>query len=326
MPEITLLQPEILNGVLQDLEYPDSFAGVRMLGEAEASPWPIARWDIEYTSRAIAEPNVPNTEANIVPTLGVGQRTASFVYLREKKVFKPTTLYWLRAPGTMATKRAERAVMREIRDLDRRFMAFAEFMTWQMFAGKLDINYPKVQASVDYEIPATHKPTVTTAWSNAGADILGNVIGWKRLISEDGAAAVAREIWMNGKTFEYIGKNTAIRGLFSDRLRDQYLGAGEVLGLLGLRWLTYDAMYVNSAGNSVKYLPDNRVFLYADNPERPFYMLEGPSADHEAPSGTVGKFAKSWMVPDPSNRQYLEEWHLLPVLERPAQVLYADVS
>ena len=326
MPEISLLEAEILNGVIEELEYPDSFAGTKMLGAPEASPWPIARWDVEYMSRSVAVPNMPNTEAKIVPHLGVGQRTASFIYLREKKIFKPTTLHWLRTPGQLAMKNAERYVMKEIKDLDRRFMAFAEFCVWQMFSGELVLDYPDVKATVNYNIDATHKPTVTTPWSDADADIIGDVIGWKRRIAEDGAAAMTREIWMNGETFEYIGKNTTIRGLFSDRLRDQYLGAGEVLGLLGLNWMTYDAMYQDSNGDLVKYIPNDRAFLYADNPERPFYMMEGPSADHEAPANTIGKFAKTWMEPDPSNRQYLCEWHFLPILERPDQVMWCDLS
>ena len=55
-------------------------------------------------------------------------------------------------------------------------------------------------------------------------------------------------------------------------------------------------------------------------------MVEGPGGDDEARQGRIGKFAKSWVEPDPSARQYLEEWHFLPILERPDQLVYADVS
>jgi hypothetical protein len=39
----------------------------------------------------VAKPNVPNSEAHIVPRLGRSQEAASVIYLREKKVFDPTT-------------------------------------------------------------------------------------------------------------------------------------------------------------------------------------------------------------------------------------------
>lgn len=327
MAEISLLNPTVLNGVLEQLEYPDSFLGMRLLGGGRPNPWPVAEWDVIASNKELADPNIPNTEAKIVPQLGVGKRTASMVYLREKKVFKPTTLHWLRTPGQLATKNAEAAVMREIEDLDRRFVAFSEYTFWQMMAGTLTLDYADVKAVVDYLIQASHKPTVTTPWSTvATADVIGDVGGWKVLINEDGAGATVRNVYLNTTTMQYVADNAAIQALFSDRLKDQYLMTGGVTGLLSLAWETYDSTYVDSAAATQKYIADDKVFLIADNPREPYFLMEGPSADHEAPNGQIGKFAKSWIEPDPSARQYLEEWHFLPILERPDQVIAADVS
>lgn len=327
MPEISLLNPTVLNGVLEQLEYPDSFLGLRLLGGATPNPWPVAEWDVIASNKELAEPNIPNVEAKIVPRLGVGKRTASMVYLREKKVFKPTTLHWLRTPGQLAAKNAEAAVMREIEDLDRRFTAFAEFTFWQMISGTLTLDYADVKATVDYLIDATHKPTVATGWATvATADVIGDVGAWKTLINEDGAGATVRNAYLNSTTMDYVARNAAIQALFSDRLKDQYLSTGGVQGLLGLAWETYDSTYVDSALATQKYIGDDVVVLIADNPRDPYFLMEGPSADHEAPNGQIGKFAKSWIEPDPSARQYLEEWHFLPILERPDQIVYADVS
>lgn len=327
MPEITLLQPDVLRGVVEELEFPDTFRGLQLMGAPEPFPFPTAEWDVVASSREIAEPNVPNVEAKIVPHLGVGKRTASMIYLREKKVFRYTTLHWLRQPGTQNTRRAEQAVMREIEDLDRRFNAFAEFTIWQMLSGTLTLNYYDVKATVDYLLAATHKPTVATPWSTvATATVIGDVLGWKALIQADGAGATANRAFVNSTTLQYVADNANIQTIFSDRMKDQYLSTGSITGLLGLDWEVYDAVYVDSAGTPQKYIPDNRVVLMATGPNTPFYLMEGPTADHEAPDGHIGKFAKSWIEPDPSNRQYLEEWHFLPVLERPDQVVYADVS
>ncbi len=327
MPEISLLQPTVLNGVLEKLEYPDTFLGMRLIGSGRPNPWPVAEWDVIASNKELAEPNIPNVEAKIVPRLGVGKRTASMMYLREKKVFKPTTLYWLRTPGQLATKNAEGAVMREIEDLDRRFVAFAEWSVWQMLSGTLTLDYADVKATVDYLVDANHLPTVTTAWSTvATADVIGDIAGWKTLINQDGAGATVRNAYLNSGTFEHVYNNAAIQALFSDRLKDQFLSTGQVVGLLGLAWETYDSTYVDSAAATRNYIADDVVVLIADNPREPYFLMEGPSADHEAPANHVGKFAKSWTEPDPSARQYLEEWQFLPILERPDQIIYADVS
>jgi len=327
MAEISLLNPTVLNGIIEQLEYPDSFLGMKLIGAGRPNPWPTAEWDVIASNKEIADPNIPNTEAKIVPQLGIGKRTASMVYLREKKVFKPTTLHWLRTPGQLATKNAEAAVMREIEDLDRRFVAFAEYTFWAMMTGTLTLDYSDVKATVDYLIDATHKTTVATPWSTvATADVIGDVSAWKVLINEDGAGASVRNAYLNSTTFQYVYNNAAIQTMFSDRMKDQYLSTGDVQGLLGLAWETYDSTYVNSAAATVKYIADNRVVLIADNPREPYFLMEGPTADHEAPTNHVGKFAKSWIEPDPSARQYLEEWHFLPILERPDQVINADVS
>lgn len=327
MPEISLLNPTVLNGVIEKLEFPDSFVGMTLLGAGRPNPWPIAEWDVIASNKEIATPNIPNTEAKIVPRLGIGKRTASMMYLREKKIFKPTTLHWLRTPGQLAQKNAEAAVMREIEDLDRRFTAFAEWSFWEMLTGTLTLAFADVNAVVDYLIQSSHKPTVTTPWSTvATADVIGDVAAFKVLINEDGAGAQVERAYLNTTTMAYVARNAAIQVLFSDRLKDQFLSTGSVTGLLGLSWSVYDSTYVDSAQATIKYIVDDRVVFIADNPREPYFLMEGPSADHEAPTNHIGKFAKSWVEPDPSARQYLEEWQFLPILERPDQIVNADVS
>jgi hypothetical protein len=111
----------------------------------------------------VAKPNVPNSEAHIVPRLGRSQASAAFVYLREKKVFEPTTLHWLRTPGQLAATNAEAAVLREVNDLNQRFDNFAEFLIWSAMKGALAFDFPDVQANVDYQFPASHKPSPPSA-------------------------------------------------------------------------------------------------------------------------------------------------------------------
>jgi hypothetical protein len=153
VPNISLLEPMVLRGVVEKFTAPYTLT---MLSQTPQTPWPFpsVTWDIIKGSRMVAKPNVPNSEAHIVPRLGRSQAAASFVYLREKKVFEPTTLHWLRTPGQIAATNAEAAVLREVNDLNQRFDNFAEFLLWSAMKGQLAFDFPDVQANVDYQFPA----------------------------------------------------------------------------------------------------------------------------------------------------------------------------
>src|SRR5713226_6431987 len=113
MPDISLLEPMVLRGVVEKFTSPENLV---LLNSVPRSPWPFpsVTWDVIKGSRMVAKPNVPNSEAHVVPRLGRSQQSAAFVYLREKKVFEPTTLHWLRTPGQIAATNAELAVLREV--------------------------------------------------------------------------------------------------------------------------------------------------------------------------------------------------------------------
>lgn len=330
MPDIPLLQPVVLRGVIEKLVTP---ANLIMLNRLDKTPWPFpqAAWDVVVGSRNIAKPNVPNSEAHIVPRLGRSQESAAFVYLREKKVFSPTTLHWLRAPGTLAGDYAEASVLREINDLNQRFDNFAEFCIWRMLTGTLVLDFPDVQATVDYKMPASHKPFVGTSWATATpVQIQQDFRAWKRLMARDGQVA-PKEVLLTEPTmaliFESFARNVGGLVLMSDRMKDQYFQTGTMDGFLGLKWTIAESVYQDDAGLLNLYLPDNALIVANLDDNRPVEMMIGPTADDDAPPGFTGKFSKTWKEKDPSARQYLLEWIFLPVMTRPEQLIYvADVT
>lgn len=334
MPDISLLEPTVLQGVVERLTKPESLVLSNRL-PVTPHPFPTANWDVIKGSRTVAKPNVPNSEAHIVPRLGISQESAAFVYLREKKVFEPTTLHWLRAPGTISNKQnAEQAVLREVADLNLRFDNFVEWMCWRALTGSLTFDYPDVQANVDYKIPASHKPTVGTSWASASpAQIAADVTAWKRLIARD-ARVAAKEVYLTGVTFDRIF-NSFVTGqtnfpsgsLLSDRMKDQYYATGTLPGFLGLDWKVVESFYDTDAGVPTMFVPDDTLIMGNFDEGRPMEILQGPSADDEAPVGHTGKFSKTWKEKDPSARQFLLEWSGLPILRRPEQFIYvADVA
>lgn len=332
MPEISLLEPTVLRGVIEKLDKPETLVLSRALPK---TPWPFpsVTWDVVKGSRTVAKPNVPNSEAHIVPRLGVSQESAAFVYLREKKVFEPTTLHWLRAPGTINnTRNAEQAVLREVRDLNQRFDNFVEWCCWQALTGNLAFDFPDVQANVDYKIPASHRPTVGTSWATATpVQIVNDIKAWKRLIARD-ARVPARDVWLTESTMDrifnaFVANGSAPANLMSDRMKDQYYASGVMPGFLGLNWHTVESFYETDAGLNAMFVPDDALFLTNLSEGRAMEIYEGPTADDEAPDGFTGKFSKTWKEKDPSARQFLLEYHFLPVITRPEQIVYvADVA
>lgn len=349
MPDISLLQPTVLRGIVEKFTAPETLT---LLNKVPQTPWPFptAQWEVVRGSRSVARPNVPNSEAHIVPRLGRSTESAAFIYLREKKVFTPTTLHWLRQAANnvsdLATTNAEAAVLREIGDLNQRFDNFAEFALWQALTGTLVIDDPSVQATIDYKFLASHKPAAAHAWATATpTQIVADVRAWKRLVQRDGRVS-ATEAYSTEKTIDYIFTSFASTGsstdnlyagaMLSDRMKDQYYSTGTLPSFLGLNWTPNESVYdatgaaytlsPTDPGQEQMFIGDDKVILGDFTTNRPFELMVGPTADDEAPDGFTGKFAKTWKEKDPSARQYLLEWNILPIITRPEQFVSASVG
>jgi hypothetical protein len=350
MPDISLLEPMVLRGVVEKWTTPETLI---MLNRLNQTPWPYpsATWDVIKGSRMVAKPNVPNSEAHIVGRLGRSQESAAFIYLREKKVFEPTTLHWLRIPGDIAQINAEQAVLREINDLNIRFDNFAEWSIWQALGGSITYTYTDVTATVNYQFPTSHSITVGTPWVDAtGAtlnavntnlatqtvtyatpfQIIENVRSWKRIVQIHGRVP-AKEVFATSVTMAglmeawvHAGAGSTVNipaSMLSDRMKDEYYSDGLITGFMGLTWNTVEQVYESDTGFITFYVPDGTAYVGNYDDQRPIELLIGPTADDEAPDGFTGKFAKTWKEKDPSARQYLLEWHLLPIITRPEQLL-----
>ncbi len=327
MPDIQLLQPTVLQGVVEKFLAPPDLLGARMV-RRESYPYPNWAYDVVKGGRNLAIPNTPNAEANIVKQLTVGQVSGSFLYIREKKVFNPTSLHWLRAPGTINNiRRATEAVAQELQDLNLRTERFVEWCIWQMFSGVLTINKNNVVATIDYLVASSHKPTAGVLWSDlTNSNPESDLRTWKRLISRD-ALANPTMVIASDLTLGYFTQNTKMRNqnFLSDRMKEQIATTSEFGPLFGLTFTNYDIGYVDDAGTEQRFLPDGKILLLATD-NNPFALYEGPSADDDAPEGTTGKYSKTWKEQDPSARQILIEYTFMPVMPRPEQIVYATVA
>jgi len=339
VPDISLLEPLVLLGVVEKLPAAQNMILLNSTPKRQV-PTQTFSWDIIRGSRMMAKPNVPNSEAHIVGRLGREQASASLLYVREKKVFEPTTLMWLREVGTVNGKvNAEREVVRELQDLNSRIDAFVEYTLWKAVGGNLVLDFPDVQASIDYKFPADHRVDAGTPWATATpTEIIEDVQAWRKLILNHGRVN-ANKAYATQATIDRImhafAANADVNGslvlqaggaLLSDRLKDAYVATGTLPGFLGLDWQAVEHVYETDAGDEVGYLADDTVILGNFDTNRPVELVEGPTADFSAPANFIGRFSKSWTEPDPSGRQVLIEYNFLPIITRPEQFVIADVG
>ena len=196
MPELGIWDPRIINGIVEKFNVPQSLLGSTLV-QHQNHPYSVWNYDIVYTGRTLAGMNTPGSAGSIVSRTRKGTIAGPFAYMREKKIFDPTTLEWLRAPGEVASPagaNAEAAVLREMRDMSNRFDKRIEWMIWQMLQGSLQYSGEGVYLDVDYLVDSTHKPTVAVGWDQPNSEPNANVQAWKRLIAHDGmVAAIAFE-------------------------------------------------------------------------------------------------------------------------------------
>lgn len=319
MSELAVLDHRVLTKMVELFPVND-LAGLSRIPREPAAAG-IAEWDEVRNSRHLAELTVPGAEAKTSALRTVTHKIANLAYIREKKMLSAPTMYWLRRPGTEQVQFAEGGVRAELGDLNNLVDRRVEWMIWKMLSGSLAVNQSDVKFSIDYGIAAGHKPAVTTSWANPAADILADITAWKKLVARD-SGEVPDTLFLTETVMGYMVENQKVRDLLSYQEGGNLLESGRIPRILGLDLVVYDAGYVPEGGSFTPFIPDDHVVITAG---KDFWaLIEGASLDARA-QGRPGKFAKSWEEEDPSIRQVLVEWAVLPVLKKPDNVVYAQV-
>lgn len=347
MPDISLLEPLVLNGVVQKFNAPQNLKLLNTVSSVPSSAPDYAIWDVEKGSRQLATFNTPGAEATLVDQLGRSQESARMAYVRLKKNFQPQIIKWLREPGSVNTTNAERLVMNELQDLSGRIDRLQEQLLWNALRGSSTITYPDGNTvTVNYGFPSSHLVSPGTAWTTATpTQIVHDIVAWKRLITThgqvDATTAYCSQLTVQ-KIFDAFAANATatittgtgvasapMGGMLSDRMKDAYYSNSILPGFMGLDWNTVDQSYTDGTGTLTRFVGDGtasnaEVFIgnYVD--QKPIEVLLGKSADDSAPDGMYGKFTKTWKTEDPSGRKVLMELHFLPVVYRPEQFIYCS--
>lgn len=119
----------------------------------------------------------------------------------------------------------------------------------------------------DFGVPADNKKTVTTAWSNASADIIGDITSYVDAMKAKGVT-ITRAI-CNSSVAKYFRTNTAIKNaiyVFAQGTVPVTTARAidYIYNETGVTFYVYDNVYVNESGTAVKYIPDDTVVLMPD--------------------------------------------------------------
>ena len=133
--------------------------------------------------------------------------------------------------------------------------------------GTLTLSSNGQSYSYDFGVTDGQKKEVETSWSNTSADIIGDITSYVEEMKAKGVN-ITRAI-CNSSVAKYFRTNTAIKNAI-------YVFAGGTVNVTtaraidyiynetGVRFYVYDNVYVNEAGNAVKYVADDTVVLLPD--------------------------------------------------------------
>lgn len=113
----------------------------------------------------------------------------------------------------------------------------------------------------DYGMPATHKVTVTTAWSNPAADIGADILTGLDLIEDDTGVRPTRAL-CDRKTWNSMLKNNDFKEandqtVFNDRQLKQYL-----MDQYGIEVVVYSKRYNNDSKTATPFVPADTFVLF----------------------------------------------------------------
>ena len=130
--------------------------------------------------------------------------------------------------------------------------------------GALTLSSNGQSYSYDFGVAASQKEEVATSWSDASADIIGDITEAVETMRAQGVS-LTRGI-CNSSVAKHFRTNTAIKNAI-------YVFAGGTVNVTteraldyiynetGVRFYVYDNVYVNEQGAAVKYVPDETVVL-----------------------------------------------------------------
>lgn len=150
----------------------------------------------------------------------------------------------------------------QIKLIDASFISLERMRMSALTTGVVSLSSNGQTYSIDYGVPSEHKKTVTTDWSDASADIIGDVQAIVDSMREEGVI-ITRAV-CNSKVAKYFRTNTAIKNaVYVFANGTVTVGQARAIDYIrqetGVQFLVYDNVYVKEDGSASKYIPDETV-------------------------------------------------------------------
>lgn len=333
----------VLQRVVSDLlTTAPSFLLDRYFGEVSVSQQEQIYFDV-MTGKARLAPFVsPLVEGQIVQNLGYATNSFSPAYIKDKRVLEDGKALRRRAGQPIsqminpaAQRQADIAMIIEdqIAMVNRRL----EWMASEVLrTGKVTITGEKYPTKlVDFGRDAALAVTLLTTarWNDSAPAPLDNLETWAGLIRTKSGSGVV-DVIMAEDVWTVFRKNADVKALIDiskDMSPSTKIDIGPDAGKVGPTFVgvvgdfniwIYADTYVDAAGATQKYIPDNYLLMAGDvEGVRHF----GAIKDEEAGFQAVDMFPKSWIAPDPSARYVMLQSAPLVVPYRPNASLAAKV-
>ncbi|MGU0755844.1 major capsid protein [Pseudomonas aeruginosa] len=250
-----------------------------------------------------------------------------------------------RSPGEnpFATKsalqRAGEQLGKDLADLDDEITRREEWMCAQaLTTGSINVKGEGVDDVIDFQMEDTHKVTLATGkWGTSGADPIGNLRAWKRLLAKDSGRTANVSVF-SGEALDAFQNDESVMKKLNTRRVDLGMIKPEELpdGVTYLGYLNdpgvdiygYDEWYVPDDGDKKEQpmISAGGIILGSTNTRNA--MLYGAIQDLDAiESGLIeaSRFPKSWTTKEPSVRWVKLQAAALSGLLEPDAFLFAKV-
>lgn len=322
---INMYETRTMLQALEQIPSPRTFLRDTFFGGVKTHDTKHVDIDIVKGKRKIAAFVKPISEGRVVENEGFETKTFTPPYLKEKKRLTPQELFnrpagsVIYAPGDGPEARAQKELGTKLAELEDRFTRREEVMAAELMnSGLVTVTGEGINAVVDFGMPAAHKVTLigTDLWTDAASDPLTDLIDWCLMIGQasgllPNTAILGIDVWKalrsNAKFTAALDNRRIINGQIDPRVLPNgvsYLGSINESGV-DLDLYTYAEWYVDPVtSNELPMVPADKLWL--GNPAARCKRLYGAIEDLDAGGlAAVERFAKSWVVPDPSVRWLL---------------------
>ena len=190
--------------------------------------------------------------------------------------------------------------------------------------------------SYDYGVPADQKVTVATSWSDANADIIGDITNYVEAMKAKGVT-ITRAV-CNSSVAKNFRTNTALKNaiyVFANGTVNVTTARAleYIYNETGISIYVYDNVYVNDAGQTTKYVPDNTFVLMPDGALGETHFGVTPEESDLVTLGTAkvsivdnGIAVTTYGTEDPVNVETKISMVALPSFERANEIVIVDTA